>query len=223
MRSVTPIIGRDNVNVLNLKRAYWVTQKEFDMAEIQGMIVDYERLIKLGNETRETLGEKETTTFTFIEFDSLSVRLRFGMPGTDFEDRVEEVLKRLQNKYGDTPVEEWMPLESSAFRGCWHHLELASMMRGNLARAAAAREKFLECAADGDWIQYALRMEERLNTAGMHDVAQQVKDVRLQVLLPANIVKVLEAEEKEGIENGSSPGTLSAGTGTVEGEEVGET
>jgi hypothetical protein len=159
------------------------------------MIADYDRLV---DKAVADLGGRSTMALT-LEFDALSSRARFSTPGPDFAARVEDVLSRLCSKPCNLDIkpESWQFQDRQMYRGCCYLLEGYLESTGDAERARVYRDMFLAAPSEGDWVQYALRMESRLRLAEKDSEADRVKAHRLEVQLPEKIVKALEAEEGE--------------------------
>lgn len=211
--TIIQLLGYDNISTLQTNRAYLIIQPTPDPVLTRRLITDYDRLV---DKAMTTLGEDNTTALN-LEYDALLTQMRFAMPDIEFQARVERVLYKLTHKpdnAGLKPI-QWSADDRQIYRGSWFLSAVyCEDVSGDLDRARECRRAFFLSPPDGDWVQFALRMEERLRDKGMEAEADEVRDRRLEVQLPRRIVEILDREEREAsVESGASPG-LSAGAGT---------
>ncbi|KAK3939721.1 hypothetical protein QBC46DRAFT_436857 [Diplogelasinospora grovesii] len=200
--TIIQLLGYDNISTLHTNRAYLLLQPRTDPVLARRLILDYDRLVL---KAIASLGEDNTATLA-LEFDALLMQMRFGMPDTDFERRLEKVICKLTHKPGNAgfPPAIWPAEDRQIYRGCWYLSEVYADATGNREKAKECRRAFLAAPADADWVQFAVRIEERLRGQGRAAEADEVKRHRLKLQLPRNIVEILDAEERELSENGAS-------------------
>ncbi|KAK5654075.1 hypothetical protein OQA88_7755 [Cercophora sp. LCS_1] len=182
------LVGETSVGVLQTHRAWLMVQKRPDQGLVGAVGRGYQRLVSAAEERFG--GGIEVAG---IEFDMCLTGVRFGADA-GVERRLEGVVRRLIENEGNP--DSWGAEEKKVWRGCWFLGQLCAMRRGDAEREAECRDMFLEAPCDGDWVQYAMRMEEGLAAVGKTAEAEQVRTQRLQLQLPRDIVEILDEEEK---------------------------
>ncbi|KAK3331487.1 hypothetical protein B0H66DRAFT_546650 [Apodospora peruviana] len=196
--TIVQLLGKDNISSVHTDRAYLLIQAEPDPLLAKRIIDDYDRLV---DKAMATLGEDSTTALA-LEYDALLTQMRFSMlDGENFQGRLERVLYKLTHKpdnVGMRPV-DWASAEDrQIYRGSWFLCTVyAEDVLGDGELAREWRVAFLNAPADGDWVQMALRMEERLRSKGLLAEADAVRARRTEVQLPRKIVEILDREERE--------------------------
>ncbi|KAK1757976.1 Clr5 domain-containing protein [Echria macrotheca] len=193
--------SRRNISLLHTHRAYLIIQPTPDPALVRHMADEYNQLVA---DASASLGP-DTTTALALEFDALLTLSRFNVVHpTALESRLARVLDRLARKEGNfgVPPRAWSLEDRQVLRGCWFLATLYAEAAGDAQRAAECRAAFLATPPDGDWVQYALRMEERLKAAGKVEEAEEVRRKRMEVQLPRDIVEILDEEEREAVQAG---------------------
>lgn len=216
--TIVQLLGYDNISTLQTNRAYLIIQPTPDPGLTRRLITDYDRLV---DKAMATLGEDNTTALS-LEYDALLTQMRFAMPDIEFQSRVERVLYKLTHKPDNAGMKplQWSAEDRQIYRGSWF---LSSVycedVSRDMERARECRRAFFLSPPDGDWVQFALRMEERLRSKGMEAEADEVRDRRMEVQLPRRIVEILDREEREAsVESGASPGRgvgVGGGVGVV--------
>ncbi|KAK0612523.1 hypothetical protein B0T17DRAFT_409005 [Bombardia bombarda] len=210
--------GRENnICVLHTTRTYLLVQQApADAPLAQRMVAGYDALAR---DAVGALGEHDAVALA-VEFDALLTQFRFGMPGRGFDGRIDGLLGKLSSKPGNRHVaaDRWESAEDrQILRGAWALGALfAQEVTGDDVRAAECRRQFLRAPAEGDWAQFALRMEEALRRKGRLAEAQEVRKRRGEVEIPSEIVEMLEREEMEmgvGMGVGMGMGMGMAGVG----------
>ncbi|KAK3364622.1 Clr5 domain-containing protein [Lasiosphaeria hispida] len=195
--TMVALLGPDNISTLHTHRAYLLIQPEPDPTLVCRVLRDYDRLV---DRAGATLGADNTTALS-LEFDALLTQSRFTTPDpVTFDARLTRVLGKLVAKPGNAGLApgRWTGLEDrQVYRGCWFLAAMYADAAGNEGRAAECRRAFLAAPEEGDWVQYALRMEEKLRADGKVGEAEEVKGKRLEAQLPRDIVEILDREERE--------------------------
>jgi len=189
-------LGRSsNINLLHNQRSYLVIQQNPDPSLIRQMVQEFDSLVE---EATDTFGPDTTTTLT-LEFDNLLTQTRFNtVHPSALESRLVSVLQRLSNKPGNAgnPPQDWSLEDRQVYRGSWFLATLYAEKSSDVEKATRCRETFLAAPHDGDWVQYAARLEERLKLAGKIAEAEQVRARREEVQIPRRVVEILEEEER---------------------------
>ncbi|KAK0725929.1 Clr5 domain-containing protein [Lasiosphaeris hirsuta] len=195
--TIVALLGPDNISTLHTHRAYLLIQPEPDPTLVCCVLRDYDRLV---DAAAAALGADNTAALS-LEFDALLTQSRFTTPDPAALDaRLARVLARLVAKPGNAgrPPRGWAGLEDrQVYRGCWFLAAMYADAAGNASRAAECRRAFLAAPEEGDWVQYALRMEEKLRAGGRVVEADEVKGKRLEAQLPRDVVEILDREERE--------------------------
>ncbi|KAK4213760.1 hypothetical protein QBC37DRAFT_315742 [Rhypophila decipiens] len=211
--TIIQLLGYDNISTLHINRAYLIIQPTPDPVLTRRLITDYDRLV---DKAMTSLGEDNTTALS-LEYDALLTQLRFAMPDSQFQSRVERVLYKLTHKPDNANLKpvQWSADDRQIYRGSWYLSTVyAEDVAGDMDRARECRRAFFLSPPDGDWVQFALKMEERLRARGLAEEADEVRDKRQEVQLPSKIVEILDREEREAsVDSQGRAGSVGSGGG----------
>ncbi|KAK3337642.1 Clr5 domain-containing protein [Cercophora scortea] len=194
--TMSRLLGPDNISTIHTTRTYLLIQPHPDAILARRVIADYNRLVC---HATSALGAESTTTLT-LEYEALLTQLRFALPAPDWEPRITRILHTLAAKPGNLnlPPTEWASGEDrQMYRGSWCLAAFyALQVSGDRQRARVCWQAFLDAPAEGDWTQFAVRLEEVLRGVGEGEAADEVRRRRGEVQLPRGIVEILEREER---------------------------
>jgi len=199
--TLSSLLGEDSISTLHTHRAYLIIHPSPPPSLTASLLQKYS---SLALKASSTLGESHTSTLA-IEYDALLTQSRFrnSVPNSNltttlnkesqtFYTRLSSILARLTTKYSHSQPPFHWPLESrQIYRGCYFLGATRAIEAGDMQTAAEFRHSFLAAPSDGEWVQYALRMEDLLRGMGRVSEAEEVKRRRGEVVrLPKEVVEV---------------------------------
>ncbi|KAK4443357.1 Clr5 domain-containing protein [Podospora aff. communis PSN243] len=198
--TLTSLVGEGSILTLHAHRAYLIIHPSPPTTIAASVLQKY---TSLAQKASSTLGNSHTSTLA-IEFEALLTQSRFQLHEPDSNSphlytRLRSILSRLSSKpenYTRAP-ECWKQEDRQIFRGCWFLGAMHAVKAGDVITSREFLTEFLAAPSDGEWVQYAMRLEHVLNSVGEVVESDKVRQKRESVQFSRDVTEVLTQVEEE--------------------------